>query len=134
MRGPVAHPAKKSDRQARVSEVVGQATPAARASNRPIAVTGEADPMDSEEQAQMAQRLTHMLNTGVLQDAVSAGLEDQGQFRIDTLDLLGVLLESAGLVLAPRPPESLPSGPDARRPRSRSAKCPRSAKCLRSAK
>ncbi len=68
-------------------------------------MTGEADPMDSEEQAQMAQRLTHMLNTGVLQDAVSAGLEDQGQFRIDTLDLLGAL-ESAGLVLAPRPPES----------------------------
>jgi hypothetical protein len=61
--------------------------------------------MDSEQQAQMAQRLTHMLNTGVLQDAVSAGLEDQGQFRIDTLDLLDAL-ESAGLMLAPRPPES----------------------------
>jgi hypothetical protein len=58
--------------------------------------------MDTEEQAQMAQRLTHMLNTGVLQDAVAAGLEDQGQFRIDTLDLLGAL-ESAGLILAPRP-------------------------------
>ena len=64
--------------------------------------------MDDDQEAQQAewaQRLVHMLNTGVLQDAVAAGLEDQGQFRIDTLDLLGAL-ESAGLLLAPRPTES----------------------------
>jgi hypothetical protein len=61
--------------------------------------------MDGEQQTELAQRLAHMLNTGVLQDAVSAGLEEQGQFRIDTLDLLDAL-ESAGLVLAPRPAKS----------------------------
>jgi hypothetical protein len=61
--------------------------------------------MDSEQQGELAKRLAHMLNTGVLQDAVSAGLEEQGQFRIDTLDLLDAL-ESAGLMLAPRAPES----------------------------
>jgi hypothetical protein len=64
--------------------------------------------MDREqqtEQAELAQRLAHMLNTGVLQDAVAAGLEEQGQFKIDTLDLLDAL-ESAGLTLAPRPPAS----------------------------
>jgi hypothetical protein len=64
--------------------------------------------MDSEqqtEQAELAQRLAHMLNAGVLQDAVSAGLEEQGQFKIDTLDLLDAL-QSAGLTLVPRAPES----------------------------
>jgi hypothetical protein len=64
--------------------------------------------MDGEqqtEQAELAQRLAHMLNAGVLQDAVSAGLEEQGQFKIDTLDLLDAL-ESAGLTLVPRAPES----------------------------
>lgn len=69
---------------------------------------GKLAAMDSEqqtEQAELAQRLAHMLNTGVLQDAVSAGLEEQGQFKIDTLDLLDAL-ESAGLTLAPRRPES----------------------------
>ncbi|MDQ1475340.1 MAG: hypothetical protein QOE62_569 [Actinomycetota bacterium] len=64
--------------------------------------------MDREQQTdqtELAQRLAHMLNTGVLQDAVAAGLEEQGQFKIDTLDLLDAL-ESAGLRLAPRPPAS----------------------------
>ncbi|MCU1468291.1 MAG: hypothetical protein JWM72_4219 [Actinomycetia bacterium] len=64
--------------------------------------------MDGEqqtEQAELAQRLAHMLNAGVLQDAVSAGLEEQGQFKIDTLDLLDAL-ESAGLTLVARAPES----------------------------
>ena len=42
-----------------------------------------------------------MLNLGVLQDAVAVGLEEQGQFEIDILDLLDAL-ESAGLQLAPR--------------------------------
>ena len=59
--------------------------------------------VDTEQQTELAQRLAHMLNAGVLQDAVSAGLEQQGQFRIDTLDLLDAL-ESAGLMLAPREP------------------------------
>ena len=69
---------------------------------------GKLAPMEhaeQPEQAELAQRLAHMLNTGVLQDAVAAGLEEQGQFKIDTLDLLDAL-ESAGLTLAPRPPAS----------------------------
>jgi hypothetical protein len=56
---------------------------------------------DTDVQTEYAQRLANMLNRGVLQDAVSAGLEEQGQFEIDTLDLLDAL-ESAGLQLAPR--------------------------------
>ena len=46
-------------------------------------------------------RLARMLNEGVLQDAVAVGLEEQGQFEIDTLDLLDAL-QSAGLQLALR--------------------------------
>jgi hypothetical protein len=69
-----------------------------------FAAGGHAQAMDSGQQTELAQRLAHMLNTGVLQDAVSAGLEEQGQFRIDTLDLLDAL-QSAGLMLAPRAPE-----------------------------
>ena len=57
---------------------------------------------DADDQTEYARRLAHMLNTGVLQDAVAAGLEQQGQFQIDTLDLLDAL-ESAGLLLTPRP-------------------------------
>ena len=51
-------------------------------------------------QADYAERLARALNLGVLQDAVAAGLEDQGQFRVDLLDLLDAL-ESAGLKLVP---------------------------------
>ena len=57
--------------------------------------------MATETQAEYAQRLARVLNLGVLQDAVAAGLEEQGQFEIDTLDLLDAL-ESAGLQLAAR--------------------------------
>jgi len=54
--------------------------------------------MTESEQAEYAQRIAKVLNLGVLQDAVAAGLEDQGQFRVDVLDLLDAL-ESAGLKL-----------------------------------
>jgi hypothetical protein len=57
--------------------------------------------VEADTQTEYAQRLANMLNAGVLQDAVAAGLEQQGQFVIDTLDLLDAL-ESAGLQLAPR--------------------------------
>jgi hypothetical protein len=57
--------------------------------------------VDTQTQTEYAQRLANMLNRGVLQDAVAVGLEEQGQFVIDTLDLLDAL-ESAGLQLAPR--------------------------------
>ena len=56
--------------------------------------------MAPEEQTEYARRLARMLNEGVLQDAVAAGLEEQGQFEIDTLDLLDAL-RSAGLALVP---------------------------------
>ena len=56
--------------------------------------------MAEETQAEYARRLARMLNLGVLQDAVAAGLEDQGQFKIDALDLLDALA-SAGLKLVP---------------------------------
>ena len=54
--------------------------------------------MTEANQAEYAQRIAKVLNLGVLQDAVAAGLEDQGQFRVDELDLLDAL-ESAGLKL-----------------------------------
>ena len=54
--------------------------------------------MADEDQAERARRLARMLNLGVLQDAVAAGLEDQGQFKVDALDLLDAL-ESVGLKL-----------------------------------
>ena len=54
--------------------------------------------MTDGNQAEYAQRIAKVLNLGVLQDAVAAGLEDQGQFRVDELDLLDAL-ESAGLKL-----------------------------------
>ena len=54
--------------------------------------------MADGNQAEYAQRIARVLNLGVLQDAVAAGLEDQGQFKIDELDLLDAL-ESAGLKL-----------------------------------
>ena len=56
--------------------------------------------MADGNQAEYAGQLARMLNLGVLQDAVAAGLEDQGQFKIDALELMGAL-ESAGLKLAP---------------------------------
>ena len=54
--------------------------------------------MAEGRQAEYAQRIARVLNIGVLQDAVPAGLEDQGQFKVDMLDLLDAL-ESAGLKL-----------------------------------
>ena len=54
--------------------------------------------MTEGNQAEYAQRIAKVLNLGVLQDAVAAGLEDQGQFKIDELDLLDAL-ESSGLKL-----------------------------------
>ena len=54
--------------------------------------------MTEGHQAEYAQLIAKVLNLGVLQDAVAAGLEDQGQFKVDVLDLLDAL-ESAGLKL-----------------------------------
>jgi hypothetical protein len=54
--------------------------------------------MTEGDQAEYAQRIAKVLNLGVLQDAVAAGLEDQGQFKVDVLDLLDAL-QSAGLKL-----------------------------------
>jgi hypothetical protein len=54
--------------------------------------------MTEGTQAEYAQRIARVLNLGVLQDAVAAGLEDQGQFMVDVLDLLDAL-QSAGLKL-----------------------------------
>jgi len=59
--------------------------------------------MSEDGQAAYAERIAKVLNRGVLQDAVAAGLEDQGQFEVDMLDLLDAL-ESAGLKLV-RDPE-----------------------------
>ena len=53
-----------------------------------------------DHQVEYAQRIAKVLNLGVLQDAVAVGLEDQGQFRVDVLDLMDAL-ESAGLKLVP---------------------------------
>ena len=58
--------------------------------------------MTVDPQADFAQRIARILNDGVLQDAVAVGLEDQGQFRLDVLDVLDAL-ENAGLKLAPDP-------------------------------
>lgn len=54
--------------------------------------------MTEGHQAEYAQLIAKVLNLGVLQDAVAAGLEDQGQFKVDVLDLLDAL-ESSGLKL-----------------------------------
>jgi hypothetical protein len=54
--------------------------------------------MTADHQAEYAQRIAKVLNLGVLQDAVAIGLEDQGQFHVDALDLMDAL-ESAGLKL-----------------------------------
>ena len=54
--------------------------------------------VSDDHQAEYARRLADMLNEGVLQDAVPAGLEDQGQFELDVLDVLDAL-GSAGLKL-----------------------------------
>jgi len=54
--------------------------------------------MTEGRQAEYAQRIAKVLNIGVLQDAVAAGLEDQGQFKVDVLDILDAL-QSAGLIL-----------------------------------
>jgi len=54
--------------------------------------------MTEDNQAEYAGLIAKVLNLGVLQDAVAAGLEDQGPFKVDVLDLLDAL-ESAGLKL-----------------------------------
>jgi hypothetical protein len=54
--------------------------------------------MTEGNQAEYAQLIAKVLNLGVLQDAVAVGLEDQGQFMVDVLDLLDAL-GSAGLKL-----------------------------------
>jgi hypothetical protein len=51
-------------------------------------------------QAEYARLLADILNQGVLQDAVPAGLEDQGPFVLDALDVLDAL-GSARLKLVP---------------------------------
>jgi len=56
--------------------------------------------MTAEWQAEYAQRVAMVLNAGVLQDAVALGLEDQGQFEVDVLDVLDAL-EGANLKLVP---------------------------------
>jgi hypothetical protein len=58
--------------------------------------------MTESGQAEYAERIAKVLNRGVLQDAVAAGLEGQGQFQVDLLDMLDAL-ESAGLKLVPDP-------------------------------
>ena len=55
--------------------------------------------MTAHPQAEFAQRIAMLLNTGVLQDAVWQGLEDQGQFEVDVLDVLDAL-DGAKLKLA----------------------------------
>ena len=55
--------------------------------------------MTAHPQAEFAQRIAMILNTGVLQDAVWQGLEDQGQFEVDVIDVLGAL-DGANLKLA----------------------------------
>ena len=47
--------------------------------------------MSIHPQAEFAQRVALILNAGVLQDAVWQGLEDQGQFEVDVLDVLDAL-------------------------------------------
>ena len=47
--------------------------------------------MSVHPQAEFAQRVALLLNAGVLQDAVWQGLEDQGQFEVDVLDVLDAL-------------------------------------------
>jgi hypothetical protein len=54
--------------------------------------------MSAHPQAEFAQRVAVLLNAGVLQDAVWQGLEDQGQFEVDVLDVLDAL-EGARLKL-----------------------------------
>ncbi len=60
------------------------------------AANGSVDP--TEEAARNARMLAAALNNGVLQDAVEAGLEEQGPFTIDELSVLDALA-SAGLKL-----------------------------------
>ena len=45
----------------------------------------------ADPQAEYAQRIAMILNAGVLQDAVTLGLERQGQFEVDVLDVLDAL-------------------------------------------
>ena len=56
--------------------------------------------MSAHPQAEFAQRVVLVLNAGVLQDAVWQGLEDQGQFGVDVLDVLDAL-DGAQLKLVP---------------------------------
>jgi len=52
---------------------------------------GRSPRMRAEPQAEYAQRIALILNAGVLQDAVPLGLEGQGHFEVDVLDLLDAL-------------------------------------------
>ena len=54
--------------------------------------------MSDEQQEADAQKLAAALNEGVLQDAVAAGLEEQGSFTVDGLTILDALV-SVGLRL-----------------------------------
>ena len=54
--------------------------------------------VSDEDQVRYAQRLAAALNEGVLQDAVEAGLEKQGQFTVDVVSVLDALV-SAGVKL-----------------------------------
>ena len=54
--------------------------------------------VSEEKQALYALRLANALNEGVLQDAVEAGLEEQGPFTVDVLSVLDTLV-SVGLRL-----------------------------------
>lgn len=72
-----------------------------RASNSSVPSAGDGAILESvseENQALYAQRLANALNEGVLQDAVEAGLEEQGPFTVDVLSVLDTLV-SVGLRL-----------------------------------
>lgn len=94
---PLSNPTKVIDNldMSSVGVKAGSGLPGSGDGTMLIGVAG------TEDQTEYARRLAHMLNVGVLQDAVAAGLEEQGQFEIDTIDLLDAL-QSAGLELAPR--------------------------------
>jgi hypothetical protein len=67
-----------------------------------------------------AQRVAAALNEGVLQDAVEAGLEQQGEFTVDAVSVLDALM-SAGVKLV-RDDEGETGLHDAARDRPRSGR------------
>jgi hypothetical protein len=56
-----------------------------------VAAVERVEEMSAHPQAEFAQRVVLLLNAGVLQDAVWQGLEDQGPFEVDVLDVLDAL-------------------------------------------